>query len=229
MLRAWLKTADQYLSPVIFWHTARQFVWGFLCLTLKSSTFQPCRPTSFPIPKHGLPVAHALNLNQCRANCSSSPSAVISPAEGAFSVTGLESPGEVCGWGEEGREGGRGAHTPDKQAWILVEWLEKGGPSVVWDYSVSGFAFGARLRWRLWDGVQRRSGKAGHHEWRGAEEEAEGEAEETTGHGGQPSTSEVPLLLHPQKSLPQGLHQHRGVEVSFMSGLSTSIRSSDLS
>lgn len=73
-----------------------------------------------PIPKHGLPVDHALNLNQSRANCSSRPSAVISPAEGAFSVTGLESLGEVCdcgegqrarGRGEEEREGGTGTCT----------------------------------------------------------------------------------------------------------------------
>lgn len=108
----------------------------------------------------------------------------------------------------------------EKQAWIPVEWLAKGAVGAsVWDYSVSGFTSEARLRWRLRDGDQRRSGKAGHHEWRGAEEEAEGEAEEATGHGGQPSTNKVPLLLHPQKSLPQGLHQHRGVEVSFTSGL----------
>lgn len=74
-----------------------------------------------------LPVDHALNLNQSRANCSSSPSAVIYPAEGAFSVTGLESLGEVCdcGWGKEGEKVAE-ERTHDKQAWIPVEWSAKG-------------------------------------------------------------------------------------------------------
>lgn len=90
-----------------------------------------------PIPKHGLPVDHALNLNQSRANCSSRPSAVISPAEGAFSVTGLESLGEVCdcgegqrarGRGEEEREGGTGTCTG--QAGLDPSGvIGKGGPS----------------------------------------------------------------------------------------------------
>lgn len=113
----------------------------------------------------------------------------------------------------------RNVHRTSRPGSQWSDWQRGAVGASVWDYSVSGFTSEARLRWRLRDGNQRRSGKAGHHEWRGAEEEAEGEAEEATGHRGQPSTHQVPLLLHPQKSLPQGLHQHRGVEVSFMSSL----------
>lgn len=72
------------------------------------------------------------------------------------------------------------------------------------------------LRWRCQDGGQRRGSQAGHHEWRGAEEEAEGETEEASGHRRKPPTGQVPFLLHTEKSLPQGLHQHCWVEVSFI-------------
>lgn len=56
---------------------------------------------------------------------------------------------------------------------------------------------------------------ARRHERGGAEEEAEGEAEEASGHGRKPTASPFPLPIYPQEPPPQDLHQHCGVEVSF--------------
>lgn len=55
--------------------------------------------TLITIPKHGLSVAHSLNLNCSRANCSASLSGLLLffPAEGAFSVRGPQPVGEACG------------------------------------------------------------------------------------------------------------------------------------
>lgn len=183
-------------------HTVCQMVCsGFLPSSLQASTFHPCRPTRFFIPKHGPASGSCSKFKPERGQLLLQPLCCYLPCWGAFSVAGLGSLGEVCdcGWGKEGGEGGRGAQAGlDPSGGIGKKGVRRHLALGLF----CGFTFGAHRRWRRWDGDQRRRRQAGHHEWRGVEEEAEGEAEEATGHRGKPSTGEVPLFLHPQKSLP---------------------------
>lgn len=78
-------------------------------------------------------------------------------------------------------------------------------------------AFLCLLLWFWLDHGGRRwsSNELLHHGWRDAQEEAEGETEEAPGHRWKPATRTIPPLPHAEEPLPQGLHQHRRVEVSF--------------
>lgn len=54
-----------------------------------------------------------------------------------------------------------------------------------------------------------------HYGWGDSQEKTERKTEETPGHRRKPSTCSIPPLPHAEEPFPQGLYQHRWVEVSF--------------
>lgn len=114
-------------SAILLSDTLPDSLLGLFCSLLsRLLPITPADPPVSPFPSMALPVDHALNLNQSRANCSSSPSAVISPAEGVFLSQALSLWERSVTVGEAKRgEKVAEERTQDKRAWIPVEWLAK--------------------------------------------------------------------------------------------------------